>query len=43
METTLKKNGAPIAVLSTGIGILLIASFASLTHLDLAFGQRSAE
>ena len=41
METTLKKNAAPIAVLSTGIGILLIASFASLTHLDLANAQQN--
>jgi predicted SnoaL-like aldol condensation-catalyzing enzyme len=41
METTLKKNAAPIAVLSTGIGILLIASFASLTNLDLANAQQN--
>jgi predicted SnoaL-like aldol condensation-catalyzing enzyme len=41
METTSKKNTAPIAVLSTGIGILLIASFASLTHLDLANAQQN--
>ncbi len=41
METTLKKNAAPLAVLSTGIGILLIASVASLTHLDLANAQQN--
>ena len=41
METTLKKNAAPIGVLSTGIGILLIASFGSLTHLDLANAQQN--
>ena len=40
METTSNKNAAPIAVLSTGIGILLIASFASLTNLDLANAQQ---
>ena len=41
METTSNKNAASIAVLSTGIGILLIASFASLTNLDLANAQQN--
>ena len=41
METTLKKNASPMAVLSTGIGMLLIASFASLTDLDLANAQQN--
>ena len=41
METTLKKNTAPIAVPSTSIGMFLIASFASLTDLDLANAQQN--
>ena len=41
METTLKKNAPPIACTSTGISILLIASFASLTNLDLANAQQN--
>jgi pimeloyl-ACP methyl ester carboxylesterase len=41
METTFKNNAARLAVLSVGIGILFIASFASPTHLDLANAQQN--
>jgi predicted SnoaL-like aldol condensation-catalyzing enzyme len=41
METPLEKNAARLVVLSAGIGILLVASFASPTHLDLANAQQN--
>jgi len=39
MKTTLKKNAAPLAVLSISISIFLFGSF--LTHLDLANAQQN--
>ena len=41
METPLEKNTARLVVLSVGIGILFVASFASPTHLDLANAQQN--
>jgi predicted SnoaL-like aldol condensation-catalyzing enzyme len=41
MKTPLEKNAARLAVLSVGIGILYIASFASPTLLDLANAQEN--
>ena len=41
METTFKKNAAHLAVLSLGISIMFVASFASPTHLGLANAQQN--
>jgi predicted SnoaL-like aldol condensation-catalyzing enzyme len=41
MKTTLKENAARLAVLSVGVGMLFIASFASPTRLDLANAEQN--
>jgi hypothetical protein len=41
METTIEKKAARLAALSVGVGIMLIAGFASPTHPSLANAHKA--
>ena len=41
METTIEKKAVRLAALSVGVGVMLIAGFASPTHPSLANAQQN--